>query len=781
MSSITTELAAVLRTVRRPGDFFASGTVDSPPPRLDVDGVGTIAFPLLPIQAEQLIAVAERAPYGRGEETLVDTTVRRTWQIAPDRVRLGGKHWAGTLEAILARVADGLGTGDGIAAEFYKLLVYDQGSFFVSHRDTEKVPGMFATLVVALPSESTGGELVVRHKDREVRLDLRCEDLSEAAFAAFYADCVHEVLPITTGSRLVLVYSLVRRGKGPKLEPPSYESEQAHVAALLRAWGAGKRSQDDHTPEKVIYPLDHAYTPAELAFDTLKGADAAVARVLVAAASQAGCDLYTALVSIEESGTAEYVDNGGYRGRWREPDLAAGEVDNRYATLSEWRRPDGSRPTLAALPIEDEELSPPDAFDDMEPDDEDFTEATGNEGATFERTYSRAALVMWPSERTFAVLNQAGLAVTLPYLADLADLAERWATDGADRQAPLWDQAHELAGHMLSTWPSRHWYPRQNKAPSEIAQMLAVLTRLHDGAHVEAFLSGIVVHGFDKSDNDAVLGALGLLSPDRIAALTERIIAGAARLSLDACAALLARVVAILSPGRSAYSGAAAALIDALPGGDLPPKAESDDDEEEEEEEEDGWLENDWRPDSWPGGRTVQPQLIVDLFAGVVPVGDALAARAADHILNWRSTYSLDAILVPAFRKLIDMPEINGSAAVQQLHAICVEHLRTRIAKPLEAPKDWSRDGTIGCKCRNCAEVNRFLVHPMERTWILRAAEPDRRHVEDAIRHARCDLDVKTERRGRPYSLICTKNQAAYDRRVKQRREDLADLERLAG
>jgi hypothetical protein len=45
------------------------------------------------------------------------------------------------------------------------------------------VPGMFATLVLVLPSMSTGGELVVRHKGREVRLDLRCEDPSEVAFA----------------------------------------------------------------------------------------------------------------------------------------------------------------------------------------------------------------------------------------------------------------------------------------------------------------------------------------------------------------------------------------------------------------------------------------------------------------------------------------------------------------------------------------------------------------------------------------------------------------------
>ncbi len=35
---------------------------------------------------------------------------------------------------------------------------------------------------------------------------------------------------------------------------------------------------------------------------------------------------------------------------------------------------------------------------------------------------------------------------------------------------------------------------------------------------------------------------------------------------------------------------------------------------------------------------------------------------------------------------------------------------------------------------------------------------------------------MMTDRRGRPYSLVCTKNQASYDRGAKQRRQDLADL-----
>src|ERR1700736_647733 len=106
------------------------------------------------------------------------------------------------------------------------MLGYDQGRILVWHRAAGKLPGMFSTLILALPSVSVGGELVVRNKDREARLDLRCEDPSEVCFAAFYADCVHEVLPVTSGYRLVLVYNLVWHGRGGLPEPPHYAVER---------------------------------------------------------------------------------------------------------------------------------------------------------------------------------------------------------------------------------------------------------------------------------------------------------------------------------------------------------------------------------------------------------------------------------------------------------------------------------------------------------------------------------------------------------------------------
>ena len=88
MSSIAIDLAALLGGVDRPGDFYTAGTCEIFAPGLDVQGVGPIALPLLPVQAEQLIGIAQHAPYGRGEQTLVDTEVRRTWQIGPERVQI---------------------------------------------------------------------------------------------------------------------------------------------------------------------------------------------------------------------------------------------------------------------------------------------------------------------------------------------------------------------------------------------------------------------------------------------------------------------------------------------------------------------------------------------------------------------------------------------------------------------------------------------------------------------------------------------------------------------
>jgi hypothetical protein len=92
--------------------------------------------------------------------------VRRTWKIALAKVSLARRSWSKSLDAIVEKVAAGLGVISTVSPEFYKLLMYDEG-----------------------------GELVVRHGTREVSLDLN------------NADCVHEVRPFLQNLRRRLMHS----------------------------------------------------------------------------------------------------------------------------------------------------------------------------------------------------------------------------------------------------------------------------------------------------------------------------------------------------------------------------------------------------------------------------------------------------------------------------------------------------------------------------------------------------------------------------------------------
>lgn len=657
-----------------------------------------------------------------------------------------------------------------VAAELYKLLIYDEGSFFVSHRDTEKAPGMFATLVIVLPSIYEGGELIVRHLGREERLELSCEDPSQVAFAAFYADCMHEVRPIISGCRLTLIYNLLRRGKDPVPEPPNYDDEQTEVAALLRQWAAELAQPDSTAPLKLLYCLEHVYTEAELGFEALKGADVAKVAVLVDAAKQADCDAHLALVSIQESGNAEY--NGDYhrsrrKRHWDHDDddedddeFEVGEVYERDTTVAHWRAVDGSRPEWGEFPFDEAELCPPTAFEGLEPDELSFEEATGNAGASFDRTYRRAALVLWPRQQRLAVMNETGLSATLPYL---EELTEHWIASGKNPASPLWDEAHELAGHMLHTWPLQDRGTWQDGSDSAATRMLDALTRLNDPERIVAVLSDVSAAGdYGKSDNPALMQAAGLLSPIQVAKLIERIIIRNAVKALAACADLLVRcAIEARNAKRTAdLIHAATALIQAMPGD---PARETPTEERR-----------------WQSRSEVAPGFVVDLLTALSLLDPALANQAVDYVLAWPKTYGLDAVIIPAALTLTERAAVKDGTAIQRLCDAAQAHLNTRIAEPLEPPRDWMRASAITCRCAKCAELSRFLADPARKSWTFKAVEADRNHVEASIRSNGCDVDCVTEKRGRPYDLVCTKNQASYEKRAQQRKKDLKEQARLA-
>ena len=761
MSSVAAALAECLARVQRPGDFYATGTFDIHPPRLEIEGLGPIAFPLQSAQAERLKSVAEQAPYGRGTETLVDTQVRRTWQLDADRIRITGRRWTEDLASVVARITATFGITGRVEAELYKLLVYEEGSFFLSHRDTEKSPGMFATLVVVLPGDFEGGDLVVRHRGQEVRLDLHRDEPSEAAFAAFYADCLHEVLPIRSGHRLTLIYNLIRPQGEPLPQLPDYDAEQAQATMLLRDWGrtVGKSQEDPaaEIPLKLVYPLEHAYTQAELGFDTLKGADAAVAAVVSAAARAADCDLFLALASVEESGWAEST------GDWDDPEYEIGEVTDSDESLHDWRHPDGTRTAMGDLPFFGDEVSPPGAFEARDDSEPEFSEATGNEGASFERLYQCAALVLWPRTNRAAVLAAGGLAVSLPFL---DELVRQWQEAGQAPEDPMRTEARALAARISASWPTQDWARQQASEAGQTRVLLDALAALDDPECAAVFVAGQSAAGaYGPQDNEPLAAMLTRLPAARAADLLAAIVVGNAGRQPAACADLLARVSADPAGDPEPWRAAALALLAALT--------------------------TDAQPPAGPDSRFVDPRqrhapptpdLIAQTLTALGRIDPSLADRALDHFLADSVRYGMDSILLPAALTL-QAATLEGQrpTAVDALLRAALAHLDQRIAEPLEPPTDLSRPAKLTCSCNYCLGLSRFLASPMESVWKLKAAEAERSHVTEVARRSNSDLNLATDKRGRPYTLVCTKNQASYERRLRQRAQDLEQRGRLGG
>ena len=183
--------------VDRPGSVCVWADKPLVLPGLEVESVGSIRLPLGKTRVRKLIKQCSQAPYGKGTETFVDTDVRRVWELDPAKFQLTNPQWDELVSSLTSEVQAALGLENRkLKAHLYKLLVYEEGGFFLPHRDGEKLDGMVATLVVSLPSVHKGGELIVSHEGQRQKIEFAgAAKEYELSYAAFYADCEHEVPP----------------------------------------------------------------------------------------------------------------------------------------------------------------------------------------------------------------------------------------------------------------------------------------------------------------------------------------------------------------------------------------------------------------------------------------------------------------------------------------------------------------------------------------------------------------------------------------------------------
>ena len=722
-------------------------------------GVGDLSIPVSAAQARQLCAIARPAQYGLGEQTLTDSRVRHTWEVPKSRVRIDRQWRNQTLTPVLAALRADLGLPEGcrLKAELHAVLVYAPGQFFLPHQDSEKSDAMVGTLSLILPGSSQGGGLVIEHAGSKVTY--RASD-KLLTFVAFYADCRHEVRPVRSGYRVVLTYNLMLAGDlagaAASVAPPVIEE----LSSCL----------EEHFTEesRLVYLLDHQYTPRGLHWSRLKGVDVVRVAALRSAARSADCEIVLALAEVQETWSCEEP----YRDRyWEDEDedqdeeadddsssgLELGEFLDGSIRLDNWLDRSGEAAQPAASWVSDEEVCTTTPTSRLTPYDSAYEGYMGNHGNTMDRWYRRGAVVVWPRRLDFVVRAQASPSWALDTLAAVLRDGE------VERARELVDSVATFWVHAMNTQVSIDSSVYAPTTLPGLGQALSVARGLDD-ARLAAMLLGPF--------------GLDLATPADAPALTavvERYGQG-----------WLSRLLAAWDTGRrGAYATTSdrrawlvslpefcAALARCGGGVVVPPVLSTCW----------SWLVVALRQAQSHPQPSLQSRLLDELTD---PIAGLLVGAAVGGVPELREIAvallceddSLVRCVVGVLRRIATVaPEHRVGSGFDALARCAGVRLEARLAQPMRSSDDWSIDAPGGCACALCVTLKGFLIDPVRHGWDWPLKQESRRHIHSRIGSYELPVRHQTRRTGRPYTLVLTKLPALFERDEQARRADEADL-----
>ncbi len=761
-------IAHALRYLDAPRSFAMRCFVSAKYRLFDVRRLGPIALPIDTATAKQLIARAKPSPFGLRQKTLHDPKVRSSWEIEGKQVRLG-LEWMQMLHSELDAMRDAMQLPDAseLNVELDKLLIYERGQFFLPHQDSEKCDGMIGTLVVVLPSAHAGGDVVVEHRGERVefrRLKRADKDLT---LLAFYADCRHEVRPVTRGYRVALTFRLVvKAGATAFVAGSSSDALQGAVRDHFEMPPPPRFRNDVRPPaDHLVYLLDHQYTKKGLGWSRLKGAD----RARVAALRQVGealdCHVCLALADVHEVWGCEEQDWGGwYRGhhryRGRDDFGEVKDADDDERTLSELQVSEVAlvhgidvtgKPVsgLEAWASSDEVCCTTESVK-VEPYKADYEPYMGNYGNTVDRWYHRAAVVMWPRARDFAIRAKASL---------------DWGFDEilGHLEAKRLDDAQRLSGELV---PLIHRGGERRDRLLVKAMRVAVGIAERDlasqllerfGVHLLRRASGKELRSLhDAYGLDFCIQLLEVWQQGRGRGWTDGFVpdlTGLVEVLTDGAASTGLRKLARLFVERQ-WEGLKPSLSESM----LPARRE-------------------YRAQD-------NPRIIDLLHACEVTANAKVRTDVLRTLKSAKADFSPDELvrLAGGLAKSKNAEALTGIRKALLQHA--VKELRGALAKPERKAGDWSLPVKLSCSCELCRDLSRFLSRADQSRLLWPLAKERRAHLHGTIESHCLPVEHVTHRRGSPYTLVLTKSAALREREAAQRsawRKQLKLIEKQAG
>ncbi|MES9879624.1 MAG: 2OG-Fe(II) oxygenase, partial [Sedimenticola sp.] len=482
------KVITALEQLETQGSFAARETTGSEDLQIEINPIGRLRFPLKPAVAKKLIQVARPAPFGWRDKTCLDTEVRNTWKIPKSRVKIDKRLWNKTLIPTLNKLKDKLGLPEQerLKPELHDVLIYGPGQFFAPHQDSEKCNGMIATLVVVLPSTHSGGGLIIEHQGGEKRFQSSRTALDKLTFFAFYADCQHAVRPITAGYRVALIYNMVlqedKKGLASALPPQAQQGVTSTLEAYFATPPTRESEYSRHFSNKIVYLLDHQYTPKGVSWKALKGADRLRATALLEAATALDLEIHLTLADVRELWECEeeepYWGYGARRRRWSydddeeddEEDDEASDVElldliEESLIIKYWRDQRGKSIALPEWHPSSAEICWTRENSELDPFQSDHEGWMGNYGNTMERWYHRAAIILWSREERYSALLEIDPETMIRELLGLAD------------KKSTHPQSQEIVRQLLPNWSGLRGVGAEIK-PSSFNRLFRLAHRL---------------------------------------------------------------------------------------------------------------------------------------------------------------------------------------------------------------------------------------------------------------------------------------------------------------
>lgn len=738
------EILAALESINGEGSYYSEKKIRLDYLDIKIKKIGAIGLPITDVSIRGLISVAEPAKFGWKDQTIFDQDVRKVWEIPSGKVNIGKKLWSKSLDPLLNDIKNDLGLPkkSKLKAELHNLLIYEKGDFFKPHQDTEKADNMVATLVVILPSNHAGGELIIDHCGEKKVFKSNDPKLNKLLCIAFYADCYHEVKEVTSGHRVSLTYNLILENYNGNLQSLSESNFNSRLNTAFKNYftddhvNVNKNSSEDIKPKKIVYLLDHQYTQNGLSWNNLKNADQVRVEVLLNIADKFDLDAHLALADMHETWDCESDDNDyynrrGYRNKEDDDEEAEGTpvyIIDSSIMLRHWIDRNGNAVEYQDFTPSSREVCSTSDNDGFKPYESQYEGWMGNYGNTLDRWYHRAAIVLWRKQDNLPIrfeIDQDGL------------MKEVFESINSEHNLL---KTREILSFIAPYWQN---YAKNHKEKEDIVNILNLVLYIND---VELSLQLLKVYNISIFNLEtlplwhSLIKRYGnkwcLLSLELLASTKER--------HYDRTETTIDNFVNLIQ-----------ALSDDIQYSDIGQ-----------------WLINYQleqiflkHKNSYNNDATKRITEITDLILGtIIYQNQDIHLKVINHIIAHENHYPY-ILLIDLFdrcAKKLDKASLE-SWGYKQLFDYIHKSLMTEHDQGLRDKDDWSINKKCKCSCQNCKIANDFLSQSTvyEKVWPL--AQDARNHVESEIKSLQITVDIKVVMSGRPYQLILTKTAKLYE------------------